>query len=392
MNVTIAVPGKFQPAYLWARWLETQGRLERIVTPVPFGRVASFGVSRGRVRALVPVGAGNYATQRFGPRALQPANQIAVSAVFDLLASRALGRCDVFNGWASASLHSLRAAHRRGLPAVLQTGSAHIVTQTALLEDESRRLGLDSVVTHPAVVRRTLAEYDEADLIVTPSRFVRRTFIEQGVPESKLAVVGETATPRVEPPGERPSPRTPRVLFVGRIEARKGIPYLVEAARRLEGRVTVRLVGRADGALVRVLSPLPGNVELAGHRSGAALADEFRQADLFVFPSVEDGFGLAAVEAMAAGLPVVVSDHAGCADLVEEGVSGFVVPARDAAALTERLEALAGDPSLRWRMGRAGAAIAAARTWETYGREMEQAYAALGAAGRLVKGAYARAL
>ena len=99
------------------------------------------------------------------------------------------------------------------------------------------------------------------------------------------------------------------------------------------------------------------------------MAAEYDAADIFVLPSVEDGSALATILAMAAGLPVIVSDQAG-ADLVVDGVNGFVVPARDVDALAARLEQLIADPELRARMGAAAAASAVARTWETYGREL----------------------
>lgn len=391
MRVTISVPGKFQPAYLWGRWLEATERLERLVTPLPYARIANFRVERPRVRTFPPLGIWNHAVQRRGPSWLRRANQWFVSVAFDAFAASALGRCDVVNGWCSASLLTLRAARRRGLAAVLQTGSAHIETQFELLAEERRRLGLPPAVTHPAVVRRALAEYEAADLIVVPSRFVRDTFVRRGVPAAKLAVVPETATPRTAPPSQRPPHARPRILFVGQIDVRKGIAYLVEAFRVLDGRATLRLVGPADRQLLAKLSPLPDGVEIVGPRSGERLAAEFRDADLFVLPSVEDGFGLAVVEAMAAGLPVIVSDHAGSADLVDDGRNGFVVPARDAAALARQLDALVCDPNLRARMGEAARTTALARTWEAYGADMERAYARLGL--EPVRGAvsYARA-
>jgi glycosyltransferase involved in cell wall biosynthesis len=72
---------------------------------------------------------------------------------------------------------------------------------------------------------------------------------------------------------------------------------------------------------------------------------------------------------MSAGLPVVVSDHAGSAEIVREGVNGFVVPARDVNALAQRLDTLLAGADLRVRMGTAARATAEARTWETYGDE-----------------------
>jgi glycosyltransferase involved in cell wall biosynthesis len=70
---------------------------------------------------------------------------------------------------------------------------------------------------------------------------------------------------------------------------------------------------------------------------------------------------------MSAGLPVIVSDHAGSAEIVRDGVNGFVVPARDAGALVDRIALLLSDADLRTRMGAAARATAASRTWETYG-------------------------
>jgi glycosyltransferase involved in cell wall biosynthesis len=72
---------------------------------------------------------------------------------------------------------------------------------------------------------------------------------------------------------------------------------------------------------------------------------------------------------MAAGLPVIVSDHAGSAEIVRDGVNGFVVPARDVDALAARMNALLADAELRARMGAAARETAASRTWDTYGEE-----------------------
>ena len=94
-------------------------------------------------------------------------------------------------------------------------------------------------------------------------------------------------------------------------------------------------------------------VRLLGHVQPEALAAEYEEADALVLPSIHDPWGLVVNEAMAAGLPVVVSSAAGAADdLVTDGWNGFVVPPFDAAALTRALETLAADPGLRLEMGR----------------------------------------
>ena len=136
-----------------ARYLESRGELERIITPVPHARTERFGVSRERTSSLTPIGAWNYGVQRFGAPAVQAPSQLAVSVAFDAVASRMLGSCDLFNGWSSMALTSMRAARRRGVPAVLTTGSAHAVTQTELLAEEQRRFGPDAPLDASAACR-----------------------------------------------------------------------------------------------------------------------------------------------------------------------------------------------------------------------------------------------
>jgi len=420
MKVTVSVSGKFSMGYLWAAYLERHGMLERLITPVPYRRGASFGVSRARTRSLWPIGGANWAMQHVAPVALQPPNQIAISAVYDESASRMLGACDVFNGWASMSLRSIRAARRRGVPSVLTLASAHIAVQARLLAEEARRWGIDDVPTHPAVIARTLREYEEADVLAVPAGFVRRTLLDEGVPASKIRLVpwgvypvgdavsdAQRAAPRrnptsvLEPTPSRtedsPSPdrrevplaasrlarrtgaaRSPlRVLFVGAVGLRKGVPYLLDAFRRLETPATLRLVGPVDARFVRAIG-LPDGVTAAGLKTGAALAAEFDAADVFVLPSVEDGYGVVTTEAMAAGLPAIVSAHCGSADAVRDAVNGFVVPARDAQALRDRLDALLADDDMRARMGEAARASVRRWSWEESGAaHLREIYAPL---------------
>ncbi len=373
MRVTIATTGRFPPAFVWAAYLEPRDQLERIVTPMPYHRVRDFGMSRKRTCALLPFAAWNYASRRLAagasPRVLE-LNQYLRTVSFDTSVSRLLGNCDVFNGWTGASLFSIRTARRRGIPSVLQTGSAHIVRQAEILRQEEARFGEGEGITHPRVIARAVREYEEADRIVVPSRFVYQTFIDAGVAPEKLILVPWAAVGVAEAPEHRPAKDGPvTVLFVGACSLRKGVPYLLQAARKIGAEVEVRMVGPENPRLLTRLGRLPSNVTAVGVRRGADLQDEFRRAEIFVLPSVEDGSALVTLEAMLAGLPVVVSDQAGAA-LIEEGTSGYEVPAGDADALAERILLLARDHGLRARVGAAARATALPRTPEAYGDEL----------------------
>jgi glycosyltransferase involved in cell wall biosynthesis len=385
VRVTVANAGAFEAGHRWAAYLQSRNELEALVTALPQQRVARFGLCRDRTHRLVPLGVARYVVARAGSQRLQTQFQVPYSTVFDALASRWLGDCDVFNGWASTSLFSLRAARRQNVPTVLQTGSSHIVYQTSLLEEEFERFGYARQVTHRKIIARVSAEYALADRIVVPSSFVLRTFVEAGVPAEKVIVVREA----VEPSGisrGRPGSR-PRILFVGRLELRKGIQYLLQAYRQLSSHATLRIVGKPDRELIRRLGGLPAGAEAVGVKRGKALREEYAAADIFVLPSIEDGFGHVVAEAMAAGLAVVVTQNVGAADLIVDGVSGMVVPPRDVPALTDKLGQLIEQPLLRSRLGEAARKAAVGRTWDMYCRDLHAlVYQPLLAGARRAKG------
>ena len=156
------------------------------------------------------------------------------------------------------------------------------------------------------------------------------------------------------------------LVYVGRIAPEKRLDILLEAfklIRRKAPRAT-DLVLIGDGPMRRSIERrnLPG-VRLTGYRRGEALAAAYTSGDAFVFPSDAETFGNVVMEAFASGLPVITVNEGGVADLVQPGITGMLVPARDPEALAEAtLEALS-DPSRLRDMGRAGRSFAKARTW-----------------------------
>lgn len=173
-------------------------------------------------------------------------------------------------------------------------------------------------------------------------------------------------------------------LFCGQMIARKGIDLLLEAFGRLvcEGLpVRLLLVGR-EGELPRLLPALPpaaqARTEYAGFQNPDALPAFFSRADVFVLPSRHDGWGVVVNQAFGAGLPVIVSDAAGAAELIEARVNGLAVAAGRLESLVEAMRAFAADPALRARL--ADGAVETAKTlgpeqtaafWEARAQELE---------------------
>jgi glycosyltransferase involved in cell wall biosynthesis len=148
--------------------------------------------------------------------------------------------------------------------------------------------------------------------------------------------------------------------FLGRFEERKGVQELLDAWPPVAAAVpAAHLVLVGGGALeARARQRMAGDerVRFTGYRTDAAAL--LRAFDVVVMPSHWEGFGLVAAEAMGAGLPVIGTDASSLPEIVRDGVSGRLVPVRDAAALARAMTELGTDAELRARMGRAGLAIA----------------------------------
>jgi glycogen(starch) synthase len=162
--------------------------------------------------------------------------------------------------------------------------------------------------------------------------------------------------------GEEAEP--PEVLFAGRLSPEKGVLELVEAADGLN------LVVAGDGPL---RTRVPGAHGFVPHDDLQRL---YARAAVVVCPSRREGFGVACLEAMAHGRPVVATSVGGLLDLVVDGETGIVVPPRDPAALRSALERLLADPDLRRRLGTAGRDRARTLfSWETVTDATLAAYA-----------------
>lgn len=215
------------------------------------------------------------------------------------------------------------------------------------------------------------AECDLADRIFVGSSFARDSFIAEGIPPERLTVIpyGVDASLFTPMPSVISTGNGFRVLFVGQIGQHKGISYLLKAYDRFRGSGTsLILVGDFCGSQ----EPLRRYRDLFQHIPNvprACLAGIYRQADVFVFPSLLEGMGMVVLEAMASGLPVIVTPN-GPGDIVRDGIDGFVVPPRDADAIVDRMDFLRSNPEARAQMGANARKRAMEFSWDAYGKNV----------------------
>jgi alpha-maltose-1-phosphate synthase len=297
------------------------------------------------------------------------------SVLYDAWAERRLEPAGFLHVWGNYGLRSLRRARSLGLTTIVERASSHPLFQARLLQEEYARWGVEFRLPG-ANLRRAVAEIQAADLTLIPSDFVRRSFLAEGYPEERLIQVPfGVDTDRFRPAEGQPE-HPFRVLFMGQVGIRKGVPYLLETWRRLGWRdAELWLVGRVEPGfrdLLQQWAGVPG-VRLLGNARDPRTS--YQQADVFALPSIEEGSALVCYEALACGLPVVTTPNAGSP--LRNGEEGLIVPVRDVDALAGSLEQLRANPALRRTMGQAARCQAESLTWHRYGDALAGLYESL---------------
>ena len=185
-----------------------------------------------------------------------------------------------------------------------------------------------------------VAEPQMASHIMVASSFTRQSLVENGVPADTITVIPYGVDlDRFQPrPAETRSLDGPlEILFVGRINQRKGVSYLLEALRSFTpDQVHLTICGRVVDDL-KIFEAFGRQITIRPSVSNTDLVAGYQTADLFVFPSVAEGFGQVLLEALACGLPILSTTHTAAPDLIENGVEGFIVEPRRPDLLVERI-------------------------------------------------------
>jgi len=260
----------------------------------------------------------------------------------------------------------------------------------AIRQGRSLHKKVQAVIFYPFFMQGVVAR--RLDRVVSVSaqaaRAVRRAF---ALPEERVVVVHNGVDTELFRPSEDVPKRTGHLVFVGRSDdANKGARYLLEALDILKDEVDFRLTLVDDVKQRLRLVPrlvwefgLSSRVDFSGWVSTEELARLYNEAEVVVSPSLYEGFGLPAAEAMACGTPVVATGAGAFPELIEDGATGVLVPARDVQALAEALRRLLADPARARTMGAAARQRVAERfTWRRAAEKLVQLYEEVGREAR----------
>lgn len=380
MKVTLSTIGKFHTFDL-ARELSSAGVLQAIFSGYPKFKLRDEQLPAHQLKTFPWIQTPYMALNRWklASRGMNRTIEYAAKIALDRYVAHAMDDCDVFVGLSGSGLRSGQKAKAMGGKYVCDRGSAHIRVQNELLLAEHDKWGMPYDGIDPRVIDLECAEYAEADCITVPSQFAMRSFIEAGVPFSKLRLLPYGVNLGRFETVSSPDPRRFDVLFVGAMSLQKGIPYLLQAFHKVEHpHKTLHLVGAVDPILMNLLKAIglwSDQVKVWGHMPQPELKHIMSSSHVMALPSVQDGFGMVMAQAMACGCPVIASRNTGAHDLFDDGVEGYVVAERNSDDLAHRLQTLADQSDLREAMShRALVRVRGMGGWRDYGSLAQKIY------------------
>jgi len=375
MKVTISVGGKFHAFHL-AGQLEKRGYLDMIFTSYPWFAVKDSSLPRNKVKCIPS----KEILDRGWRKIPYLGRKIDITPFlfdyFDDQVAKRLKPCGIFVGASGYSLRSIKRV-RSLSPAkvIIECVSGHIHADLDILNQEEERLGVRLTRFSSYVVEKTLEEYNQADYIVVPSAFSRQTFLDKGFPEEKIICVPWGVDTELFRPSFKKDSAF-RIIVVG-MRTIKGIQYILQAVNelRLKDLEVCLIGGSADEGARAIMKKHPGNFRYLGAVPQRELRKHYSQGSLSVLFSLSDGFGMALLEAMACGLPVICSDRVGAKRAIRENIDGYVVPARDVKTLKEKINYLYENQEVCRQMGkRARENMVNNFTWGHYGEKVIAAY------------------
>jgi glycosyltransferase involved in cell wall biosynthesis len=367
MKVIISVIGRFH-AFDLAKQLQNHKALGKLISTYPKYITKKWGIKSNKIVGELILELLNRYRSKV-PFFSDEKISLFIKKMHQSHVSRYIKNNDIFIGWSGSSLYSIIEAKEKGLITILERGSSHYSYQVKMLQEEFKSHGLTQKINY-SFWQRDLLEYELADYISIPSSFVKRSFMEYGVPEHKLLVnpygVNLSEFRQVEKEDD-----TFRVVFCGQLSIQKGSHYLLQAIYELnlEGLELWHIGGISDEMQPYIKKYKSSKIIYKGVHPQNELFKLYSQGSVFCMPSLQEGMAMVQLQAMACGLPLICSMNTGGDDLItKDGEEGFVIPIRSVGAIKEKISFLYENIDICKNMGKkAKQRVVNGFTWDDYG-------------------------
>ena len=281
---------------------------------------------------------------------------------------------DVLLSLSSVGLNAGKEMKKKNKIYVCERSSSHIIFQNNLLKDEYKEHTNKVFKMNNWFIDRDLEEYETADIILAPSKFVKKSFDKFNINKVETIEFGTNLDSFYKNKTIKKSDKFFDILFIGAKSLRKGLHYLIDGFNKFEHpNKRLHVVGSNTEDKDFFYNKLKNeSIFVYGHMPHSELNDIINKCHVFVLPSVEDGYGLVALQAAAAGCPVIVSENAGASDFVSKNKCGFIVPARNSNAISNKLQALADEKNLLEELSYKAINSTKVHTWLYYVDKLDE--------------------
>jgi len=367
---TFAGTGIGNTAYRAVSGIYNKGILDRLIcldykkTEIAQEKIKSFKILKylfwyplkGIQRYLIP---------KFNPYTI-------LDPLYDFLSLNYVEKCDVFHGWRGHSRLAAKKAKKKGAKIITVNASSHPLTQKKILEEEYAKQGIKFKPYTKRQLTNAIKELEFADYIEVPSDFVYNSFLENGFPKEKIIKIPFGIDFENYSPQKNKKDKKFRAIFVGSVNIRKGIHYLLQAWEELDLKNAELIIcGRAWEDVQEIVKKYKKNktIKFLGFSNPKKW---YKKSDIFVFPTIEEGSALVTYEAMASGLPLITTSNSGA--VARDKKDGFIIPIRDIKVLKEKIKYFYDNPKQIEKMGKSARKYVEKFTWENYSKKITKTY------------------
>ena len=222
-------------------------------------------------------------------------------------------------------------------------------------------------------------ELDYADYFLALSKDVKKILISNGIKEDRILYVPlgvDTLTFECKEYIQKKDNETLQFLFVGRVEATKGIYYLIQAFKELRDlNIELTIVGGINSKDDELLNDINNsdNITYCGLKQKSEMNEVFKKSDVYIMPSLFEGFSLSLIEAMSSGVPVITTKNSMADDVIENGKEGFVIDSASTEQIKEKILWFYNNRDKIPEMGKNARRLAEQYTWENYKTKLREA-------------------
>jgi glycosyltransferase involved in cell wall biosynthesis len=373
MKVTTAAFGRF-PTFNQAVELEKHGILFEFLSNYPGFMSLNAGIKKDHLKIMLYTGVLHRLNKKIKSR---PFTRYLHKAFSKSVLGNLNMDTDIVIGMSSFNFEVIKHLQGSNIIKITDHASVHLKEMRNTIDEEIAEFGLEGYSQIPQwSIDVEDYEFNHSDYIFLCSNYVKETFLSQGYDSRKLVVNNFGVDLRDFKKIKKEDEKF-RIIYCGGIKVSKGVHYLLKAFNELNLKDTeLWLIGAGYpnkdlDSVIKTMDINFDNVYFKGAHPQKQLYKLFSQGSIFCFPSLSDGFGLVVSQAMACGLPVIVTENTGAKDIVNDN-NGFIVPIKNIEALKDKILMLYSDNDLLSNMSKyvVSKKNLSNISWDSYGQRL----------------------